>query len=545
MIAAALLLAGSAGATQQSARAVVVGAERNPGGFNPAVACCENPWSTWMGPAEALRGAFIQSPNGSWVPGPVASASASASGITYTISRSADWYWGGRKVPVTYRDFVYTLDQIVDPDNRVVDRQGYLNIDPARTTHRGSRQVTFRWRTKGCSDLAPCGPYGAWQSLFSTLYPSFALRGMDFNTMWSSCICGSDGKPVSDGPFYLATFVESSGASLRANPYWSGRRPAISSIDFRIYPDAESEIKAFQAHQVDLISPPFGQGLEPLKNASGISYVQSPGLSVEQVDFREGPGASNVLLRAPFMREAIAESIDRNTLAATVFGNLDIGTPPADSALYIPGMTGYRPVFGRWNYDPRRAIALLAAHCSGGPSALDASNTAVWQCSGLPATFSWTWPSGDTNAAIVEAVVKAELRAVGIQIVDRPLAPDVFYGPGGISSGAYDVAELPASGAADPSDWGGAYTCGDPSNVTGFCSAKVDRLLAAGARATNPAVRRRQLQRADAAIAAATPVLPLYAWPVALARTAALHGPTAAATAWGPFWNVERWTWRG
>ena len=49
---------------------------------------------------------------------------------TTTSSPNADWYWGGKKVPVTYKDFVYTWQNIDDPikTNDVASTAGYDQI---------------------------------------------------------------------------------------------------------------------------------------------------------------------------------------------------------------------------------------------------------------------------------------------------------------------------------------------------------------------------------------------------------------------------------
>ena len=41
------------------------------------------------------------------------------------IRPDANWYWGGKKVPVTYKDFVYTWQAIINPKNDVASRDGY------------------------------------------------------------------------------------------------------------------------------------------------------------------------------------------------------------------------------------------------------------------------------------------------------------------------------------------------------------------------------------------------------------------------------------
>ena len=72
---------------------------------------------------------------------------------------------------------MYTLQQIDNPNNDLAGRPGTATSTRRKFTHKGTKQVTFFWKTKNCSTDFPCGPYANWQSLFSGLYPSFALKG--------------------------------------------------------------------------------------------------------------------------------------------------------------------------------------------------------------------------------------------------------------------------------------------------------------------------------------------------------------------------------
>jgi len=529
-------------AGRRAARAVVFGAELDINGFNPGLPCCNDQWASWMGAEEALRGAFVQRPNGRWSTDLVSAASATSAGVSYTIKANANWYWGGRKVPVTYKDFVYTLQQIDNPYT-LADRTGYANLDPAHFTHRGAKQVSFLWKRTDCSADFPCGPYGNWQSLFSKLYPSFALRGLNFDRIWTSCICGSDGKPVADGPYYLANYTHGEGSVLKANPYWGGRRPRVREIDFRILSDRNAEIDAMRRAEVDAIWPAFGLDLEPLRNMTGMTFDEIPGYYVEHLEFREGKGASNALLRAPFIRLAIAMAIDRQAIIDAVYGDLADLTP-LNSALYYSTESGYRPDFKEWSYNPKKALALMAKHCTGGPKAVDPATTSFWQCSGLPATFYWSWPSGDTARTVTEAEAKAELRAIGIQVNDQPLPPNTFFGAAGLASGVYDIAEFADITGGDPGEWADTYRCSAAVNYTGFCSRKVDSLLAAGARETDLTKRTSDYRRADVALSSEMPVLPMYQRPDVLVHVSALRGMIASPGPGGPFWNVQDWTWK-
>jgi ABC-type transport system substrate-binding protein len=543
-----------ASAAARKARNIVVfGASGDVPGFNANLNCCISGSGPFIAGSEALRGAFIQNGSGTWERDLVSDARATKTSLSYTISPKAFWYWGGRKVPVTYKDFVYTLQQLDDPNNDVALRAGYANLDPTRFTHRGLRQVTLFWRTTNCSDAYPCGPFANWQELFSAspgLYPSFALTGADFDKIWTSCICGTDGKPVSDGPFYLANYTPGQGTTLKANPYWRGSKPALAEIDFNLFRDFVTQIEAMRQGSIDATTSPLTPDLVPVRTP-GIVLQATPAQTFEHLELREGnvaggptvnKGSSNALLLAPWMRKAIALGIDRARMIAAVFGDLARYVRPADSALFLPTHAGYQPDFRRWEYDPKRALAILKAHCDpgSGPSAPDPANTKIWHCAGLPATFRWAWTAGNPFRTTAEQLAKAQLRAIGIAIVERPLPPNVIFSPTGLPSGDFDISEFAWGTTGDPGDNANVYRCRGNQNYTGFCSAKVDALLKAADSEVNSAKRILDFDAADEALAAAIPVIPLWFPPGALFRKSGLLGIDPGAV----FGRVERWHWK-
>jgi peptide/nickel transport system substrate-binding protein len=498
----------------------------------------------------AVRGAFRLKNDGTYVKDLVTSAHADGRGVSYTISPKAFWYWGGRRVPVTYRDFVYTLQQIDDPKNDTSDQRGALgNLDPTRFTHRGLRQVTFFWRTRGCSGNFQCGVVANWQSLFSqipAIYPSFALEGQDFNKIWRNCICGSDGKPVADGPFYLASWTPGQSMVLRRNPYWGGTKPTLTEIDLRWFDDTDLTEEAMRQGVTDVIFPRIGQELPVFENVPGIAISTIPSYVYEHLDFREGAspgapsvtkGASNGLLRAPWMRQAIALGIDRRALIRSFFGSLSDKIKVDDDLTFFPTQKAYRPDFARWDYNPRKALAILKAHCArgSGPSTPSAQNTKIWRCGGVPATFRWTWAASSAFRTTAEQLAKGELKAIGIGVVERPLPLGVIFSPTGLPSGDFDLAEFSWSQTGDPADVANVVRCGAPQNYLGFCSRKVDALLNAAASQLKPAKRTLDFQKADRLLAASLPSLPLYELPSVVIHKSKLVGVV------GP---PEDWHWR-
>jgi len=540
-------------AGRKAANVVVFGAEQDIDGFNTNLSCCNELWASWMGGAETGYGAYIQNQKGQWTMTPIiTAASANSKGVSYTIAKSANWYWGGKKLPVTYQDFVYTLQQIDNPNNDLAGRTGYSNLDPTHFTHNGMKQVTFFWKTKNCSSDFPCGPFANWQFLFSGIYPSAALQGMDFNKIWTNCVCGSDGQPVSDGPYYLSNYTKGQGSVLKVNPFFYGHKPAIAEVDFKIISNTNSEEEAMRGGEVDAISPTFGLYLQPLKSTPGITFNQVPGYYFEHIELREGNapaassvtgGSTNKLLRAPWFREAIAMSIDRQSIINTIYGALAGNTKPQNNAIYYSTEANYQPDFAKWNFNPQKALALMTKHCTGGPSSVDPSNAKIWTCSGLPAAINWSWTSGNSVRATSEAIGKAEMKAIGIQVNDKPLPPNVIFGSSGLPSGQFDIAEFAEITTGDPSDWYDAWRCQGAGNWTGFCSHKVDTLLKAGGGELDPTKRAADYQAADKLMSNTVPVFPLYQRPNPLIYKSSLLGMVNNPSLIGPTWNIENWHW--
>lgn len=515
-------------AARKAKDVLVVGQEQDVAGFNTALTCCKQPWAG-VQTAPVIRGAFITNSKLQNVRDLVSDAKATKTTLSFTIRKDANWNWGGKKLPVTYRDFVYTWQQIVDPKNDVVARDGYDQI--TGYTHRGDKQITFTW-TK---------PYAAWQLLFSSVYPSDALAGQDFNRIWTNCICGSDGQPVSDGPFMLTSYTKGQGSTLAVNPFWYGKKPGLKEIDFKIVGDTNAEVQAMRSGQVDAISPTFGLNLLPLKSIPGITYNQVPGLFQEHIDIQFGK-QGQPLLRAPWMRRAIMMAINRSAIIKTVYGELAGNAKPLDNIVYYQADAAYRPDFAKWNYNPKKALGLLKANCTGGPSKVGAPGT--WTCKGIPARFRYTWAAANAMRTVQEAIVKAQLQDIGIEIADSALPGTVVFGPTGIPSGNYDLASFGWTTSFDPGAYVPMWSCGGESNFLGYCNQRATRLMEQAGATLNPAKRSKLFARADALMAVDVPTIPMYSRPVPLVYKSAIVGMRNNPAAPGFTWNVQDWRWR-
>jgi peptide/nickel transport system substrate-binding protein len=507
---------------------LVFGQEQDIVGFNTNLTCCNQFWAG-VQTVPVIRGAFITNNKLQNIKDLVSSASATRTTLSYTIRKDANWNWGGKKIPVTYKDFVYTWRQIVDPKNDLVGRDGYDQI--TGYTHKGAKQITFKWKK----------PYAAWQLLFGGVYPSKALAGQDFNKIWTNCICGSDGKPVSDGPFMLTNYTKGQGSTLKVNPFWYGKKPSLKQINFKIITDTNTEVQAMRGGEVDAINPTFGINLAPLKSTPGVTYNQVPGLFQEHVDIQFGK-QGQPLLRSPWMRRAIMMGINRTAIIKTVYGELAGNTKPLDSIVYYQSDAAYKADFHKWNYNPKKALALLKSHCSGGPSSVGGSGT--WTCAGLPAKFRYTWTANNATRTTQEAIIKAQLKDIGIEVVDAALPANVVFGPTGIPSGNYDLANFAWVTSPDPAGFVPTWGCGGESNYLNYCNRAATKLMEASDSELNPKKRAALFAKADALMSNDVPTIPLYSRPNPLIWKSDIIGMKNNPSLTGFAWNAEQWRWK-
>ena len=429
----------------------------------------------FSGNTPVVRGAYNITDKLQHVADLVSSAKATKSTLTLNIRPNANWNWGGKKLPVTYKDFVYTWQQNVNPNNDVISRNGYDQI--TGFTHKGDKQVTFKWKA----------PYADWQDLFGLVYPSAALAGMNFNTIWANCVCGNDGKPISDGPFILTNYTKGQGLTLKANPYWYGAKPGLKEVDFRIITDTNTEVQAMRGGEVDAINPTFGSNLSPLKGQNGIVFSVVPGLYQEHIDIQFGQ-KGQPLLRSPWMRQAIMMGIDRQSIIKTVYGSL-AGNAAARQHPLLPVRRGVQAGLRTVELQPAKSLALLKKHCTGGPSSVSQSNSSIWTCAGLPAKFRFTWTASNATRTTQEAIIKAEMKSIGVEIDDAALPANVVFGPTGIPSSNYDLANFAWVTAPDPAGFVTTWSCGGLQNYLNYCNRKATALLAASQSELDPTKR--------------------------------------------------------
>jgi len=526
-------------AARKASSVLVFGMEQDSDGFNLAEADETEYWSALTGETPVIRGDYVIDQNGNYHLDLASSVVATKQGLTITIRPDAYWYWVGHpKMPVTTADYVYTWQQFMDKNNNVASTTGYSQITSYKIF--SSKKIEFFWKPA----------FADYKDLFGYIYPSKALTGLSFNTFWLNCVCGNDGAPISDGPFYMSNYTKGQGVTLKANPDWYGTKPGLKEIDFKLITDTNSEIQAMRGGEVDAINPSPQTALTQLQHQSGLTYSSVPGFTQEHWDIQVGD-KGNPLLKQLWMRQAIAMGMDRHSLIQALFPESP-GLQPLNNPEYEigPNSSGANAYFNQYAFAPKKALAILAKHCTGGPSTPTRDNTAVWTCNGQKAEFRFYTTSGNQRRETSAAIFTQQLGAIGIKL-DSTFIPASQYFGTTLPSYDFDLAEYAWLGTPDPSGFDAIYQCVNAAanlggqNYKEYCNPKVDALIKTGDSDLNPDTRTAEYEQVAKLLSNDVAIIPLYATPSILVYKSAIKGMQDSnnPTSEGPTWNAEMWHW--
>ena len=215
---------------------------------------------------------------------------------------------------------------------------------------------------------------------------------------------------VGTGPFKLAEYRKDQKAVLVRNEEYWGEKPNVGEVIWNTIPDANTQIMALQAGELDIIGA--------AEHHASVPYVRLPELKTDPdlVVTSHSYGRYQVIRlnvnREPFtskkVRQAINFAIDRETMVRSLFGDV---TEPAILVMASWFKYGPNNVDEGYTYDPGMATHLLME-----AGWEDTDNDGVLDKDGKPFIFDLTVPAGEANADAVAPIVQAELKKVGIQM---------------------------------------------------------------------------------------------------------------------------------
>jgi peptide/nickel transport system substrate-binding protein len=407
--------------------------------------------------------------------------------------------------PLTSADARFTYEEIIDPDNQIVSREGFEDIDSFETPDEQTVRFIFG------------EPYAAWRTLiggqFAFVIPEHVYADQDFNTALNDEVVGS-------GPFVFGEYRRGESITIERNENYWGEAPALDLVTFRFIPDSNSLIAALEAGEVGFIRPQPDIGLtERLRGIDGAQVDTAAGTQWEAVHFNLEE-VDNLQLR-----QAVAYGINRQQIVDEV---LEGQVSPLQSVLVPEQETFYTPAWEQYAYDADRASQLVEEAIAAGAEP--------------KLTFSTT--SGVALRETLQQIVQDQLSDIGITVEIDNTSPEDLFGTR-LPEGNFVMGDWAWFADPDPqltTLFSGDQLPPDGQNYYRYDDEEVNRLLDESDAAIDEGERARLLQEVQNQIAQDLPIIPLFQRLETYAYLENLSGPEVNPTVAGPFWNIGRWS---
>lgn len=450
--------------------------------------------------------------------------------VKYNIHPDAAWADG---TPVTANDFAFTYETIMNDQLDITSREGYNRMTGFEVVD----DKTF---------LAIFGEvYAPWQTLFGTILPAHVLEAQPFNEVWDEAIT------MGSGPFQFVEWVQDERIVLERNPnYWASEERAsgaplgdVQSVNIVFLEDSQTQIQALRGQEIDMFYPqPQISLVEEVDAIEGVEWEAGLGPIWEHFDFNH----SDPLLAQKFVRQAIAQGINREAIVEAIVRPIAPDAVPLGNSIWMTNSAYYEDHFNqRFPYDPAAAEQLLVDNgCTKGADG-------IYECDGQRLSFTWTTTAGNEARGLQFELAQADLAAIGIEVTAKfgpaaeVFADENFYG----DASAWQIFNFAWVGSPDPAGGNTLYYCeggapngfGDINNLR-YCNEEVDALVKTTDTIVDPAERAAVYNQADDMWLAEVPLIPMYQKPTFFAWNTTIQGPKDNATQIGPFWNIGAWT---
>ncbi len=483
-----LVLSTPFASAQSRGGSAVVGLPSDPGHLNPAITTSA---PVQQVAASIFNGLISLDETGTPRPDLAQSWTVSPDGLRVTFTLVADARWHDGK-PVTAEDVKFTFENLLfrfHARTRAGLEPVVEGIDAP-----DARTVVFRMRRPHAPLLRQV------DVLEAPILPRHIYAEGDPNQHPANL------RPVGSGPFRFESYRKDDTVVLvRNEAYFKQGLPHLDRLVFRVVPDANTQIQALLAGELDYL----------VRVAPGdVRRLQNRGIAL--VDTQGGAGGSNCIMTIGFnldrpvladfrVRRAIASAVDREQMLELVlFGRGQVAAAPISSGIpwaHLPGALTGHP------FDQALANRLLDE--AGHPRGVNGERFAIDMF--MYATF--------TRYA---ELLRQQLAQVGIALRVR------FVDPAGLADAVFarrdfDTTLISYCNGLDPAI--GVRRMYDSTNIgpvpfsnaAAYRNAEADRLFAAAGVTVNEAERGEQYRAAQRILAAELP----YWWLVEAKLTTA------------------------
>jgi oligopeptide transport system substrate-binding protein len=427
------------------------------------------------------------------VPGVAERWDVGSDGLSYTFHLRADAKWSDG-TPVTAPDFVASFHRALSPALGADYANMLYILQGAEAFNKGA---TKDFSTVGATALDP-------RTLRLTLeHPAAYFLALLSNPVWLPVPVATiakfgpveqrgsawtrPGRMISNGPFALKKWRPGQEIVVEKSPaYWDAARVRLNAIHFYPIDNVDAEERAFRAGQLHVTYvAPFGK-IEAYRRNSPQFLRADPYLDSYffRLNTRQPP------LSNERVRRALALAIDRQAIVEKILRG---GQKPGHT-ITPAGLADYTPPPGTpTDFAAARALLVEAGYPGG---------------KGLPA-LELLFNNSENHRLIAEAVQEMWRRELGVNV--RLMNQEFKVVLSERRAGHFQI--LLSDWVADYLDastfldlWRGD----NGNNHTGWASRDYDALLFAAERNGDPVARAAQLQRAEAMMLDAAPVIPLF-----------------------------------
>ncbi len=428
----------------------------------------------------------------------------SPDGRVYTVTLRTDVRWQDG-VPFTADDVLFTVDLLQDP--------GYTGPADIAQLWRQVKVEALRSDVVRFTIPEPFAPFLDYLTI--GLLPQHILKGVSaselpghpFNT-----------RPIGTGPFVVEEVVNAGGhisqITLSANPTYSGRRPYLSKITFRFYPDHASVVAAYQAGEIQGIGQVLPSDLARVRAEPHLNLFSALSSEITLIFLRlDDPNVAFFQDRR--VRQALLYGLDRQALIDRV---LDGQGAVANSPI-LPGSWAYDPGVPAYPYDPEQAAALLNEvgwrfpRNSGEVEGQDAGSIQTQgrmrQRDGNEMVFTLSVADDPLHRALAEEIVH-QWRNLGIAASVQVIPPGEFHTVLAERRFQAILVDLEVPGDPDPYVFWHESQIEHGQNYAGLKSRTLSEIVEQARQATDQAQRAALYQRFQTLFAEQVPALLLY-----------------------------------
>lgn len=512
---------------------VTFGHDREPTTLNPMTRDGQV-LATTMVARTVLAGAYRVTPDFEYTPelldGEAETSGGDGDGpftVTWTLREDVQWSDGE---PLTARDLQFTYETVMDEGVNVSSRAGYDLITNTEVVDERT------WRAEFSK------PYAPYRSLFSgtdAVLPAHVLEGEDFSTVWRDGIIDPEtGKGIASGPFVFEEWERGESLTVTRNERYWGQPAMLDKITWSWAENSAALMTQLEREEIDMARPaPRASVVARARQVDDIAVQTAAGPAWEQLSFN----FDTELLAQGFVRKAIIQAIDRESLVEELVGDVHPGAEVLQNVIYETNRAEYAPHWDRWSYDPDAATDLLEENgCARETDGDEDGPDSVYVCDGQTLSFRYVGMAGVGRRERIFGRVREQLAEVGIEARPDFGTPRETLARK-LPDGDFELANFGWTGGPDPSGGDSLFVCDGELNYADYCNEEVSELIEGNTTILDEAKRATVYNKVDELLAEDVPLVPLFQIPVVLAFDEDIGGVRVNPTGLGPTWNAGDW----